>query len=140
MIKITVPDKNDSVSKISLSGRVYYLRFTYNPTFKYWSIGVYDEALSPLVALTKLVPMYPQMEVYKTYTDMPDGVIGCFSRVSKLDRNSFNNGDAVITYAPNSELGDNWNPYAEEVSEESEKITYDMSAYIEALLSDEVNG
>lgn len=140
MISISVPDKNDSISKISLSGKVYFLRFTYNPTFQYWSMGVHDEDLNPVVSMVKVVPMYPLIEAYKTYTTMPDGIIGCYTNLKKVTRDSFKNGEAVIAYIPHSELGDDWNPYEKGESEESEKITYDLSAYIEELLSDEVNG
>ena len=45
MLYIEVPDKNDSISRITLSGKEYYIRFTYNPSYDYWSFGLYKTCL-----------------------------------------------------------------------------------------------
>ncbi len=39
-IAIEVPDMNDSVSKITLLGTQYQIRFTYNDTEGYWYFGL----------------------------------------------------------------------------------------------------
>ena len=43
MLYIEVPDMNDSVSTLSIDGKEYGLRFTYNERYDYWSFGLYDE-------------------------------------------------------------------------------------------------
>ena len=39
---IDVPDMNDSISRIVLSGKQYQLRFTWNDTGGYWTFGLLD--------------------------------------------------------------------------------------------------
>ena len=40
MLYIEVPDMNDSVSTLSVDGKEYGLRFTYNERYDYWSFGL----------------------------------------------------------------------------------------------------
>jgi len=40
MLFIKVPDQNDSVSALSIDGKEYRIRFTYNETYDYWSFGL----------------------------------------------------------------------------------------------------
>ena len=42
MFEIFVPDEHDSMSSITLGETEYYLRFTYNSRFDFWSVGIYD--------------------------------------------------------------------------------------------------
>ena len=51
MIYIEVPDMNDSVSRITLSRKEYYIRFTYNPSYDYWSFGLYNMKMEPIKEL-----------------------------------------------------------------------------------------
>ena len=90
MLYIEVPDKNDSISRITLSGKEYYIRFTYNRSYDYWS-------------MTKIVPFSPLTYFY-TYTDLPDGDFGCFSVDKHVGRNAFKEKKAKFVYIPNSEL------------------------------------
>ncbi len=103
MIYIAVPDKNDSVSRITLSGKEYLIRFTYNPTYDYWSYGLYDINKKPILPMAKIVPFSPLLYFYK-YTDLPDGQLGCFSAVERVGRNAFKDGKAKFAYIANSEL------------------------------------
>lgn len=103
MIYIAVPDKNDSVSRITLSKKEYYIRFCYNPTFDYWSFGLYKINMTPILPMTKIVPFSPLTHFY-TYTDLPDGVFGCFSADARIGRKSFKNKRAKFAYIPNSEM------------------------------------
>lgn len=70
---ITVPDLNDSVGRITLDGREYYIRFTYNYSYDYWSFGLYDTVLKPILPMVKMVPMVSLTHYYK-YTDLPEGI------------------------------------------------------------------
>lgn len=98
MIKITVPDAHDSMSKVTLDGTVYWLRYTYNSTYDYWSIGIYDEDQNALVPMTKVVPMYDLLRSYKSYEGIPQGFLFCASRVEQVGETAFRDGDAVIAY------------------------------------------
>ena len=42
---IEVPDMNDSVSRVVLSGTAYLIRFTYNDSKDYWKFSLYDLSL-----------------------------------------------------------------------------------------------
>jgi hypothetical protein len=103
MIYITVPDKNDSISRIKLSGNEYYIRFTYNPKYDYWSFGLYKTNMEPILPMTKIVPFSPLTYFY-TYTDLPDGDFGCLSADAKVGRDSFTEKRARFVYIPNSDL------------------------------------
>ena len=59
MLYITVPDMNDSVSTLSIDGVEYGLRFTYNEKYDYWSFGLYDENMEPIISQTRIVPNFP---------------------------------------------------------------------------------
>lgn len=111
MITISVPDKIDSTSRVTLSGKDYFLRFCFNPTFGYWSFGLYDASMSPLLPMVRVVPMFPLLHFYKTDTDLPDGILGCFSTTEDIDRDAFKDGVAKFVYIPNSEL-EGWSPNA----------------------------
>ena len=75
MLYIEVPDENDSLSMLSIDGKEYGLRFTYNEKYDYWSFGLYDEDEDPIIAMTRIVPNFP---IFHSYTDpdLPDGIFG----------------------------------------------------------------
>ena len=59
MLYIEVPDEDDSLSMLSIDGKEYGLRFTYNEKYDYWSFGLYDEDEDPIIAMTRIVPNFP---------------------------------------------------------------------------------
>ena len=103
MLYIGVPDMNDSVSELSIDGKVYGLRFTYNEKYDFWSFGLLDEGGNPIIAMTRIVPNFPILHYY-TYASMPDGVFGCLSQSETVGRQAFNDGTAEFVYIPNAEL------------------------------------
>lgn len=103
MLYIKVPDMNDSMSSLSIDGKEYILRFTYNENYDYWSFGLYDRDKSPVIAMTKIVPNFPLLHFY-TDTGMPDGIFGCLSDTDKVGREAFNDKTAEFVYIPNAEL------------------------------------
>ena len=103
MLFIEVPDMNDSVSTLSIDGKEYGLRFTYNEKFDFWSFGLYDEDNEPIIAMTRIVPNFPIFHFY-TETDIPDGVFGCLSDTAEVGRYAFINKTAEFVYIPNIEL------------------------------------
>lgn len=105
MIYIDVPDMNDSISSLSIDGKEYGLRFTYNEKYDFWNFGLYDEDDYPIIAMTRIVPNFPIFHFY-TYKDMPDGIFGCVSDIDKIGRNSFINNTARFIYISNTELGE----------------------------------
>lgn len=105
MLYIDVPDMNDSISTLSIDGKEYGLRFTYNEKYDYWSFGLYDENDSPIIAMTRIVPNFPILHFY-TDSDIPDGIFGCVSDSEKVGRYAFVNKTAEFIYIPNVELED----------------------------------
>lgn len=103
MLYIKVPDRNDSMSTLSIDGKEYILRFTYNEIYDYWSFGLYDRDKRPIVAMTKIVPNFPLFHYY-TDTGIPDGIFGCLSDTDKVGREAFNDKTAEFVYIPNAEL------------------------------------
>ena len=103
MLYIKVPDMNDSISTLSIDGKEYGLRFTYNELFDYWSFGLYNEKSEPIVAMTRIVPNFPLFHFY-TNADIPDGIFGCRSDKETVGRYAFSDGTAEFMYIPNVEL------------------------------------
>lgn len=105
MLYIKVPDMNDSVSTLSIDGVEYGLRFTYNEKYDYWSFGLYDENMEPIIAQTRIVPNFPIFHFY-TESDIPKGIFGCLSSLEAVGRNAFNDVTAEFVYIPTIELED----------------------------------
>ena len=103
MLYIEVPDMNDSISTLSIDGKKYRLRFTYNEKYDYWSFGLHNEEDKPIVAMTRIVPNFPIFHFY-TSTDLPDGIFGCISKTDKVGRYAFVNKTAEFVYIPNVEV------------------------------------
>ena len=103
MLYINVPDMNDSVSTLSIDGKEYGLRFTYNDKYDYWSFGLYDKDDKPIIAMTRIVPNFPILHYY-TDSDIPSGIFGCVSDIDSVGRYAFVNKTAEFIYIPNVEL------------------------------------
>ena len=98
-IKIEVPDMNDSVSRIVLSGKAYLIRFTYNDTCDYWKFSLYDTQNEPIALGIKIVPRFP-LNVFYGGTKLPDGVFGVMTKLDRIGRNDFLNGNAQFIFCP----------------------------------------
>lgn len=96
---IEVPDMNDSVSRISLKGKQYQLRFTYNDTGGYWSFGLYDSLGNPIRVGNKIVPQLP-LNLFWGTDDMPLGVFAVLSELERVGRNDFVDGKAKFIFIP----------------------------------------
>ena len=103
MLYIEVPDMNDSMSTLTIDGREYALRFTYNEKYDYWSFGLYDAGLDPVVSMVRIVPNFPIFH-FCTGTGIPDGIFGCLSDLDTVGRNAFRDKTAEFVYIPNAEL------------------------------------
>lgn len=98
-IIIEVPDMNDSVSRVVLSGTAYLIRFTYNDTCDYWKFSLYNAQNEPIVLGIKIVPQFP-LNVFYGVTKLPDGVFGVMTKLDRIGRNDFLNGNAQFMFCP----------------------------------------
>lgn len=103
MIYIEVPDENDSMVSIELDDKEYFLRFTYNEKYDYWSMGIYDEDEEPIVNAVKMVSGFPLFMMYKDQR-LPSGSFGVIGEADKAGRQSFVNGEAELVYIPSTEV------------------------------------
>lgn len=103
MLYITVPDENDSMSQLTIGDKDYYIRFTYNESYDYWSFGLYDAEEEPIIAMTRIVPNFPLLHFYSDGS-LPDGVFGCISDTEKVGREAFNNETAEFIFIPFDEM------------------------------------
>lgn len=96
---IEVPDMNDSVSRIVLSGTAYNIRFTYNDTKDYWKFSLYTSQNEPIAVGIKIVPRIP-LNVFYGVTKLPDGIFGVMTKKDRVGRNDFVNGNAKFIFVP----------------------------------------
>lgn len=98
-IIIEVPDMNDSVSRVVLNGTAYLIRFTWNDSGGYWKFGLYDSQNQPIVIGVKLVPRFP-LNVFYGVTKLPNGVFGVMTKLDRVGRHDFANGNAKFVFGP----------------------------------------
>ena len=96
---IEVPDMNDSISRVVLSGTSYMIRFTYNDTFDYWKFSLYNSQNEAIVLGIKIVPRFP-LNVFYGVTKLPDGIFGVLTKLDRVGRYDFVNGNAKFVFAP----------------------------------------
>ena len=96
---IEVPDMNDSVSRIVLGGTAYHIRFTWIDSAGYWTFGLYDTQNKPLVIGIKIVPRFP-MNVFYSLTKMPSGIFGVMTKLDRIGRKDFVDGNAQFIFCP----------------------------------------
>ena len=96
---IEVPDMNDSVSRIVLGGTAYHILFTWIYSAGYWTFGLYDTQNKPLVIGIKIVPRFP-MNVFYSLTKMPSGIFGVMTKLDRIGRKDFVDGNAQIIFCP----------------------------------------
>ena len=87
-LEIIVPEAQDSLSRIILSGTPYYIRFTYNDTEDRWYFGLYDIQRNPIAQAIKIVPGFP-LNAFRQAAEMPSGVFVCKSNEDGVGRYDF---------------------------------------------------
>lgn len=95
--EIHVPDENDSFSRVSLMGKPFTLRFSWNDTGGFWSFGVYDSQKKPLLAGLKITPGIP-LNLFYPDKGLPEGWFGVFTRLDKIGRKDFLEGKAQFCF------------------------------------------
>lgn len=96
---IEVPDMNDSVSRVVLAGTAYLIRFAYNDTCDYWTFSLYNAQNEPIVLGIKIVPRFP-LNVFYGVTKLPDGVFGVMTKLNRIGRDDFVDGNAQFVFCP----------------------------------------
>ena len=96
---IEVPDLNDSISRIVLSGTAYLIRFTYNDTGDYWKFSLYNSQSEPIILGIKIVPNFP-LNLFFGVTRLPFGVFGVKTKLDRIGRAAFRNGEAKFIFCP----------------------------------------
>lgn len=100
---ITVPDYNDSFTRIVLDEREYLLRFTWNESSEFWNFGVYDIDEIPIATSMKILPNCP-LSIWHMNSQMPYGEFGVITELDRIGRNDFKDKKAEFVYIPYSDL------------------------------------
>lgn len=103
MIVLDVPDKNDSVSRFTLAGKDYNVRFTYNPSEDSWYFSVLSMTMETIIGMIKIVPMIDLLWQHVS-KDLPDGVFGCWTRLDRVGKNDFVEGKALFGFISKDEV------------------------------------
>ena len=103
IIEISVPDHNDSYSRVVLEGVQYQIRFTWNEAAKRWSFGLYTMQKEPIAINIRLVPRFP-LNLQIIDERMPQGIFGVYSDLDAVGRDNFLNGKATFAYIPAGEV------------------------------------
>ncbi len=103
MVYITPPEMNDSFSRIVLDGVEYLIRFTYDSGGDFWTFGLYRAEEDPIITAIKIVPCFPLNHYFKR-RDMPDGIFGVLTKLSRVGHDAFSSGDAQFVYITDSEI------------------------------------
>jgi len=98
-IVISVPEMNDSISRMTFDNIVYNLRLTYNDTGDFWTLGFYNSNVEPIIQGIKIVPNTSLTLPYLTY-DIPLGAFMAYSKKSHIGRYDFKNGEAQLIFIP----------------------------------------
>lgn len=96
-LSIEVPDRNDSLTRIVLDGKVYFLRFTWNMRGDFWTFGLYDALEQPIVLALKVVPNCV-LNLYVTHLDLPNGAFIALTTEDRIGRKDFQEGKAEFIY------------------------------------------
>ena len=49
--EISVPDRNDATMRVSLDGKYYYLRTTWNEYGGFWLLSIYDAEMNIIIGV-----------------------------------------------------------------------------------------
>lgn len=96
---ISVPDMNDSVSRLVLNKKEYRIRFTWNDTASYWTFGISDSLNSPIIEGIKIVPQFP-LNLFNDREEAPNGLFVATTDNDKIGRKDFIDGKAQFLFIP----------------------------------------
>ena len=98
-IEITVPDFNDSFSRVVLDGKQYLIRFSWSETAQRWSFGLFTMQKEPIVQGIRMVPQFP-LNLQIVGDTFPQGVFGVYSDVPAPGRTDYLDARAIFAYIP----------------------------------------
>lgn len=101
-LEISVPDSNDSFSRVVLDGTSYLLRFSWNEYGQYWTFGLFTSLREPIVQSIKIVSRFP-LNIQYVDSKIPFGVFCVYTEKQRILRGDFKNGAAVFAYIPASQ-------------------------------------
>lgn len=104
MVYFTPPDRNDCITRITLDGTEYILKFSYNNAGEFWTLGIIEERGKPVVAGMKIVPSFPMNAFLKDRKDLPQGILAAFTSEDRIERKTFSDGDARLYFIPWDDL------------------------------------
>lgn len=100
---ITVPDYNDSFSRVVLAGKEYLIRFSYNFSGDYWTFRIFDHNQNPYVQGIKIVPNSP-LNFFSLCHGLPEGLFGALSAKQNIGRNDFKENHAQFIFFPKEDF------------------------------------
>lgn len=106
MVYFTPPDKNDCLTRIVLDGDEYLFKFSFNYEGGFWVLGIYENENNPIVAGIKITPCFPVNWYFRQYIKLPKGVLGVVTRLEKIGRQDFVNGNAQFVYITKDEYAE----------------------------------
>lgn len=102
---ITVPDYNDSFSRVVLAGKEYLIRFSYNFSGDYWTFGIFDHNRNPYVQGIKIVPNSP-LNFFSLCHGLPEGLFGALSTKQNIGRDDFKGESCTVYLFPKGRFFD----------------------------------
>ena len=96
-VYISIPDMNDSFSRIVILGVEYLIRFTYNDTYDFWSFGLFTSNKEPIFQNVMIVPNFP-LNLFVGVNKMPYVYFACKSNLEHIGRNDFSSNAARFYY------------------------------------------
>jgi hypothetical protein len=99
IIEITVPDLNDSFSRIILDGKQRLIRFSWNDFARRWSFGLYSMQKEPIAIGLRMMPLFP-LNLQIVDPEFPSGIFGVKTKLTAIERHDFVNKKAAFVYIP----------------------------------------
>lgn len=106
MQTITLPDANDFVISVTLDNESFRLRFSWNDTAGFWTMGIRNDQNVSIIEGIRCVPNYPLLAQYRRPA-LPKGELLCVildDTQTTIVRDDFINGRARLVYIPEAEL------------------------------------
>ena len=103
-LEIAVPNHNDSFSRVTLDGKQFMIRFTWNDTAQRWCFGLYTMQREPLAVGLRMVPRFP-LNIQIVDDRIPSGIFGVYSDQKSVGRKDFIEGKARFTYISANQEG-----------------------------------
>lgn len=105
MQRIYPIDANDQLIEATLDGLVFFINLSWNSEYQGYTLALYDENSTLLVAGVHCSPNLPLLRIYRR-GGFPLGELMLFSLTEDIDRLSFEEGKATLLYLTEDDLQD----------------------------------